>query len=164
MDIVVANAGVSQEGDYFADTFTEDGDLAEPKYAVFDVNVKATLNVVKLALRAFRVQFGERGVLNGEVDGEEGLGGSLVLTSSATAYSPEWSLPVYSAGKMAVSLVEMYFFSLVGYLLCSFVILLSRFPLLNILLCGHMNWSISPHVRFSQEGKIRVICLYVLIS
>ena len=103
MDIVVANAGVSQEGDYFADTFTENGELAEPKYGVLDVNVKATLNVVKHALRAFRLQFGGKGKPGSDFNREEESGGSLVLTSSATAYSPEWSLPVYSAGKMAVS-------------------------------------------------------------
>ena len=32
-----------------------------------------------------------------------GVGGSIVITSSATAYAPEHSLPVYSACKLAVS-------------------------------------------------------------
>ena len=94
VDIVVANAGVSQETDYFADTFTAAGTLAEPTYSVIDVNLKATLNVVKLALRAFRRQWAGQTAVEG--------GGSLVLTSSATAYSPELSLPVYSASKLAV--------------------------------------------------------------
>lgn len=93
VDVVVANAGVSQEADYFADSFDENGELLEPEYRVLDINVRATLNVVKLALRAFRRQWG------GRTDG----GGSLVITSSATAYSPELSLPVYSASKLAVS-------------------------------------------------------------
>ncbi|KAL8692052.1 MAG: hypothetical protein Q9218_002838 [Villophora microphyllina] len=91
VDIVIANAGVSEECNYFADEFTKAGGLAEPRYGVIDVNLKATLNVVKLALRAFRMQW------SGRRDG----GGSLVLTSSATAYSPELSLPVYSATKLA---------------------------------------------------------------
>jgi NAD(P)-dependent dehydrogenase (short-subunit alcohol dehydrogenase family) len=101
VDIVVANAGVSQESDYFADTFTAAGTLAEPAYGVIDVNFKATVNVIKLALRAFRMQWG-----TGRMDsdgGGGGGGGSLVLTSSATAYAPEASLPVYSASKLAVS-------------------------------------------------------------
>lgn len=85
-DIVVANAGVSQETDYFADSFDPDGQLEEPRYGVIEVNYRATLNVMKLALHAFR----------------EAGGGSLVLTSSATAYAPEQSLPVYSATKLAV--------------------------------------------------------------
>lgn len=93
VDVVVANAGVSQEADYFADSFDENGELLEPKYGVLDINVRATMNVVKLALRAFRRQW------EGRTDG----GGSLVITSSATAYSPELSLPVYSASKLAVS-------------------------------------------------------------
>lgn len=93
LDIVIANAGVSQECDYFADTFSADGELKEPAYDVLDVNLRAMLNVVKLTLRAFRSQWG------GRQDG----GGSLVLTSSATAYAPELSLPVYSASKLAVS-------------------------------------------------------------
>ncbi|KAJ0165188.1 Short-chain dehydrogenase reductase 3c [Colletotrichum tanaceti] len=85
VDIAVANAGVSEEGDYFADVVDEAGELAEPKYSVLDVNVRATVNFVKLALSKF---------------GKQGPGGSLVVTASATAYSPEQSLPVYSASKL----------------------------------------------------------------
>ncbi|KAF9634861.1 Short-chain dehydrogenase/reductase SDR [Lasiodiplodia theobromae] len=87
VDICVANAGVSQEADYFADTFGSDGLLEEPRYGVIDVNLRAVLNLVKLSISAFRAQ-GQRG-------------GSIVLTSSATAYAPEQSLPVYSAVKLA---------------------------------------------------------------
>lgn len=88
VDIAVANAGVSQECDYFTDTFDADGKLEEPLYAVLDVNYRAVLNFVKLSLSAFRKQ--GRG------------GGSVVITSSATAYASEQALPVYSATKMAV--------------------------------------------------------------
>lgn len=87
LDIGIPNAGVSQECDYFADSFDADGNLEEPKYAVMEVNYRAVLNFVKLSLSTFRRQ---------------GHGGSLVITSSATAYSPEESLPVYSATKLAV--------------------------------------------------------------
>jgi NAD(P)-dependent dehydrogenase (short-subunit alcohol dehydrogenase family) len=88
VDIAVANAGISQECDYFADTFGEDGELEEPGYKVLDVNFRAVLNFTKLSLRTFKKQ---------------GPGGSLVITTSATAYSPEQTLPVYSASKLAVS-------------------------------------------------------------
>ncbi|KAI9787994.1 MAG: hypothetical protein M1816_007298 [Peltula sp. TS41687] len=84
VDIAVANAGVSEECDYFADTFDEDGKLEEPKYDVIKVNLRAVFNFVKLSLSAFKRQ---------------GPGGSIVITSSATGYSPEQSLPVYSATK-----------------------------------------------------------------
>ncbi|KAL8898398.1 MAG: hypothetical protein Q9207_006721 [Kuettlingeria erythrocarpa] len=92
IDIAVANAGVSQEGDYFADTFGPDGTLEEPAYGVIDVNYRAVLNFVKLSMRAFRQQQQQEGT----------GGGSIVITSSATAYSPEQSLPVYSATKLAL--------------------------------------------------------------
>jgi len=87
IDIAVANAGVSQECDYFEDTFDANGELEEPRYAVIEVNYRAVLNFVKLSLSAFRKQ---------------APGSSLVITSSATAYSPEQSLPVYSATKTAL--------------------------------------------------------------
>jgi NAD(P)-dependent dehydrogenase (short-subunit alcohol dehydrogenase family) len=88
VDIAIANAGVSEECDYFADTWDAEGRLEEPRYAVLDVNYRAALNVIKLSLSAWR-RAGNRN-------------GSLVLTTSATAYSPEHSLPVYSATKLAL--------------------------------------------------------------
>ncbi|KAM7203149.1 Cytochrome P450 [Naviculisporaceae sp. PSN 640] len=87
VDIAVANAGVSQECDYFADTFDANNQLEEPSWAVVDINFRAVLNFTKLAMSAFRRQ---------------GPGGSLVITASATAYSPEYSLPAYSATKLGL--------------------------------------------------------------
>ncbi|KAK2616581.1 hypothetical protein QQS21_000404 [Conoideocrella luteorostrata] len=88
VDIAVANAGVSEETDYFADTFDEStGELIEPTYGVLDVNVRGVLNFTKLALSNYR---------------RRKHPGSIVITSSATAYSPEQSLPVYSASKLAL--------------------------------------------------------------
>ncbi|KAK2017790.1 short chain dehydrogenase reductase [Colletotrichum eremochloae] len=87
IDIAVANAGVSEEVDYFADIVDDAGELVEPQYSVLEVNVRATINFAKLALSKFSKQ---------------GPGGSLVITTSATAYSPEQSLPVYSATKLAL--------------------------------------------------------------
>lgn len=88
VDIAIANAGVSQESDYSADTFEGNGLLKEPRYNVMNVNLRAVLNFIKLSISAFRRQ---------------GPGGSIVLTASATAYAPEQSLPVYSAIKLSVS-------------------------------------------------------------
>lgn len=88
VDIAVANAGISEERNYFDDAFDEQGELLEPSRALIDVNLVGTLNFCKLAISYMR---------------RHGTGGSVVITSSATAYSPEHSLPVYSACKLAVS-------------------------------------------------------------
>ncbi|KAF2677432.1 short chain dehydrogenase reductase [Lentithecium fluviatile CBS 122367] len=87
IDIAVANAGVSQGFDLTVDTFSQSGELLEPNYHVIDVNFRSVVNFIKLALSAFR---------------EYGRGGRIVITSSATAYSPEHSLPVYSATKLGL--------------------------------------------------------------
>lgn len=88
IDFAFANAGVSEEADYFADTLDDDGRLAEPAYRVLDVNVRGVYNFVKLALSRMR---------------KEKTPGSIVITTSASGYAPEQSLPVYSSGKLAVS-------------------------------------------------------------
>jgi len=93
VDMVFANAGVSEEVDYFEDTFDENGQLQEPRYAVMEVNLRAVINVIKLSLRAMR---------------KKATGGSIVLTASATAYAPEQSLPVYSALKLAVRFRRLF--------------------------------------------------------
>lgn len=88
VDIAIANAGVSEEEDYFEDKTDEWGELQEPEYRVVEVNYRGVLNFVKLAISAMK-------------HGPD-VGGSIVITSSATAYAPEQSLPVYSASKLAV--------------------------------------------------------------
>ncbi len=50
LDIAIANAGVSEETDYFKDTFDAEGDLIEPRYGVIDVNLRGVLHLVKLSL------------------------------------------------------------------------------------------------------------------
>lgn len=87
VDIAIANAGVSEADDYLADRLDAHGELAEPQYNVIDVNLRGTINFVRIALSRMRKQ---------------GAGGSIVVTASATAYAPEQSLPVYSATKAAV--------------------------------------------------------------
>lgn len=70
------------------DSYDENGNLLEPSYNVIDTNYRGTLNFIKLALNSMR---------------KHSIEGSIVITSSATAYSAEQSLPVYSGTKAAVS-------------------------------------------------------------
>lgn len=95
IDIAVANAGICEETNYFEDAFDSvTGNLIEPEYRVLDINIRAVCNFTKLALSHFR-KHSERA-------------GSIVINSSATAYAPEQSLPVFSASKLAV---RIYFTS-----------------------------------------------------
>ncbi|KAL8824954.1 MAG: hypothetical protein Q9191_004702 [Dirinaria sp. TL-2023a] len=87
VDMVFANAGIAETEAFLDDTPTSDGLLAEPEYKILDVNLRSVLNIIKLSYRAMKRQ-------------DEG--GSIVLTSSATAYAPESCVPVYSATKLAL--------------------------------------------------------------
>ncbi|KAK4866743.1 hypothetical protein LT330_007906 [Penicillium expansum] len=88
VDFVFANAGVSESTNYFADTWdATTGLLEEPTYDVLDVNLRAVLNVVKLTWSSMK---------------RHQIKGSIVITTSATAYAPEQSLPVYAGGKLAL--------------------------------------------------------------
>lgn len=91
--IAVANAGVGEDGSYLADSYDEDGNLLEPSYKVIDVNFRGTLNFIKLALHNMK---------------KNEVSGSIVITSSATAYAAEQSLPVYSGTKAAVSFALIF--------------------------------------------------------
>lgn len=86
--IAIANAGQGEDGSYLNDSYDEAGNLLEPTYNVIDTNYRGTLNFIKLALHSMK---------------KNGIEGSIVITSSATAYSAEQSLPVYSGTKAAVS-------------------------------------------------------------
>ena len=87
IDIAISNAGVSEEHDYFTDQFDESGNLLEPVFEVIDVNFRAVVSFVKLAVSQMRKQ---------RKAGDKKTG-RIVVTSSATAYAPEHNLPVYSA-------------------------------------------------------------------
>lgn len=92
--IAVANAGQSEDGSYLADSCDQDGKLLEPTYDLIDTNIRGTLNFVKLALYSMK---------------KHDITGSIVITSSATAYSAEQSLPVYSGTKAAVGSTVAYY-------------------------------------------------------
>ena len=103
IDIAIANAGVSETVEHWLDDAFEDGGegvLKEPVYKVLDVNLRGVLNFVKLAVRTMKM--GGAGDGANFANGNTASGGSIVITSSATAYAPEQSLPVYSASKLAV--------------------------------------------------------------
>ncbi|RYP13364.1 hypothetical protein DL765_006905 [Monosporascus sp. GIB2] len=88
VDLVFANAGVTEEADYFADVLDENGLLAEPDWrGIVDTNLFGVLNTVKLAWSAMRAHK---------------VAGSIVITTSSVAYAPEQSLPVYAASKTAL--------------------------------------------------------------
>lgn len=100
VDHVFANAGISETENFLADTLEDSSpaanvaatgttleNLKEPGYPLIDINLKGVLNIVKLAHHVFL---------------RDATAGSIVITSSATAYSPEISLPVYSALKLAI--------------------------------------------------------------
>ncbi|OAA35824.1 short chain dehydrogenase reductase [Beauveria brongniartii RCEF 3172] len=88
VDIAVSNAGISETADFVAESFDCDLDqVTEPQYPVLNVNLRAVFNFTRLALKHFH---------------SRKYPGSIVITSSATAYAPEQSLPVYSASKLAI--------------------------------------------------------------
>ena len=92
VDLVFANAGIGETINYFTDKIDENGNLEEPPSTILDVNLKGMLNVIKLSWFAMKKQ---------------SSGGSIVITTSATAYVPWQSLAVYSSVKLAVSVTYL---------------------------------------------------------
>lgn len=85
MDLVFANAGGIETTDFLSEE-REIGKLEEPDYKVLQTNLFGVLNTVKLAWTAMRAH---------------GTKGSIVITTSSTAYTPEQSQPVLAVGKAA---------------------------------------------------------------
>ncbi|KAL9591681.1 MAG: hypothetical protein Q9179_007476 [Wetmoreana sp. 5 TL-2023] len=79
IDMVFANAGVGETTNYFTDQFDDNGNLQEPPSTLIDVNLRGMLYVIKLAWFYMKKQK---------------CGGSIVITTSATAYVPWQSLAV----------------------------------------------------------------------
>ena len=88
LDFAFANAGIVENTEYFTDILDSDGKLQQPTYDVLGVNFTAVVNLVKLAWSSMR---------------RNKIQGSIVITTSATAYAPEQSLPVFAGTKLAVS-------------------------------------------------------------
>ncbi|KAF2823672.1 NAD(P)-binding protein [Ophiobolus disseminans] len=96
-DIAIANAGLPGDAVYLTKCLTPGPQTAEEweelaneedemnqMYRVMDVNFKGTLNFVLLASRMMK---------------RSEAGGSIVVTTSATSYFPEHSIPLYCATK-----------------------------------------------------------------
>ena len=86
-DAVFANAGLPEGQDFLDHQFDKRKELIEPDYKILDVNLRGTINTIKMAHYIMKRQ---------------GTGGSIILTSSAMAYSADQSLPLYSATSAAV--------------------------------------------------------------
>ena len=86
--MVFANAGVSERAAYFTDALDANGDLEEPPSTLLDINLTGVLYTVKLAWFTMK---------------QQSSGGSIVITTSATAYVPWQSLAVYTSAKLAAS-------------------------------------------------------------
>jgi len=82
VDLVFANAGISEEKPFLQAELDvdEEGLPVEPEYPVLDVNLRSVLNVIKLSWSMMTMQSD---------------GGSIVITSSSTAYAPELGLIVH---------------------------------------------------------------------
>ncbi|KAI4170951.1 MAG: hypothetical protein LQ343_004609 [Gyalolechia ehrenbergii] len=89
IDMVFSNAGISEVEPLLVDELPadENGLLLEPVYPLIDVILRSALNVIKLSWSIMR---------------KHGREGSIVLTSSSTAYAPELRLPLYSALKLTL--------------------------------------------------------------
>lgn len=86
VDFVFANAGMIEATDFLSPEETDISKLEEPSYDVLQTNVFGVLSTVKLAWATMRAH---------------GTAGSIVITTSSTAYAPEQSLPLLAAGKAA---------------------------------------------------------------
>jgi len=83
---VFANAGITGRADYLAEDLDEQGDLLEPSFLNFDINLKAVVNTVTLAIHHMRHQPN---------------GGDVVMTGSASSFQPLGS-PDYTSSKHGV--------------------------------------------------------------
>jgi NAD(P)-dependent dehydrogenase (short-subunit alcohol dehydrogenase family) len=86
IDHVFANAGITGRADYLAEDLNEHGDLLEPSFLNFDVNLRAVVNTVTLAIHHMRHQTD---------------GGDVVMTGSASSFQPLCT-PDYNSSKHGV--------------------------------------------------------------
>ncbi|KAF2461846.1 hypothetical protein BDY21DRAFT_277648 [Lineolata rhizophorae] len=96
VDAVIANAGVMETQEYF-DLETDDtGDLKEPSesYRVIDVNLKGTMNTVRLAMHHMRS--------NAPDSIKGGTCGSIVLVASTSGYFGGTGVVSYVASKHGI--------------------------------------------------------------
>lgn len=88
IDNVFVNAGIAEYKDqFFKDELDEQGKLKEPDRRVYDVDLAAANDTVKLAIHHLRKN------RNGKT------GGNIVLTASLAGYLASAGAPLYSAAK-----------------------------------------------------------------
>lgn len=88
IDNVFVNAGIAEYKDqFFNDELDEQGKLKEPDRRVYDVDLAAANDTVKLAIHHMRKN------KNGKA------GGNIVLTASLAGYLASAGAPLYSAAK-----------------------------------------------------------------
>jgi NAD(P)-dependent dehydrogenase (short-subunit alcohol dehydrogenase family) len=71
IDIVFANAGVAMSDNYLDAKLDENGEVLEPSHRTIDINLKACINTVVLAVHYMKKQES---------------GGSIIVTASASSY------------------------------------------------------------------------------
>jgi NAD(P)-dependent dehydrogenase (short-subunit alcohol dehydrogenase family) len=86
IDHVFANAGITGRADYLGESLDENGDLLEPSFLNFNINLRAVVNTVTLAIHHMRHQPN---------------GGDVVMTGSASSFQPLGS-PDYTSSKHGV--------------------------------------------------------------
>jgi NAD(P)-dependent dehydrogenase (short-subunit alcohol dehydrogenase family) len=86
IDHVFANAGITGRADYLAEALDEAGNLLEPSFLTYEINLKAVVNTVTLAIHYMRSQ---------------PTGGDVVMTGSASSFQPLCS-PDYTTAKHGV--------------------------------------------------------------
>ena len=84
MDIVFANAGVSEAEDTFKDSFASGGKLKEPSLRTLSVNLNGAVFTAKLAISFFS---------------RHSRAGALVFTGSAASYLDTEGIPITAPQK-----------------------------------------------------------------
>ncbi|KAK2743886.1 hypothetical protein FQN57_004509 [Myotisia sp. PD_48] len=92
LDAVFVNAGIAEYGDqFFRDEMDETGQLKEPDRRVYDVDISAPNDTVKLAIYWMKKTLPQLGRT-----------GSIVMTASLAGYLASAGAPLYSAAKHAI--------------------------------------------------------------
>ncbi|KUJ24010.1 NAD(P)-binding protein [Mollisia scopiformis] len=96
VELVVANAGMMESKPYYEFEEDENGDLKEPKesYRVIDVNLKGTMNTLRLAIYYMR---------KNQPSFADGSKGSVVLISSTSGYFGGTGVVSYVSSKHGVT-------------------------------------------------------------
>lgn len=104
IDNVFVNAGIAEYKDqFFKDDLDDEGKLQEPDRRVYDVDLSAANDTLKLAIHYMRKK-----------RSSGGQGGNIVMTASLAGYLASAGAPQYSAAKHGSLLpVLIYFSSLV---------------------------------------------------